>query len=231
MKWLQKQAGGLLHLFFPNYCYGCGADVASKDQLLCLHCLGSLPETGFFRQTGNLVEKVFYGRLPLRAAGALYYFTKQSVIQELMHQLKYKSKPELGVYLGKMLGHRLLEAENFPKPDCIIPVPLSRERQYKRGYNQSAETAAGVAEVLGIPVLNNALVRNRASETQTHKTREERWENMQGIFSMTEPELINNRRVLLLDDVVTTGATLEACGTAILSSCEAELSVAAIACA
>jgi ComF family protein len=227
---LTKATDGLLHLFFPHTCTGCGSDVLGNDQLLCLHCLSQLPETGFHALPGNPVEKIFYGRLPVEAAAALFFFSKDSLPQHLLHQVKYKGNQKLGVFLGRLLGHRLAAGAYFKPPDAIVPIPLSAARQRKRGYNQAAVIANGMAEVLNVPVITQAITRTRATETQTHKNREERWQNMQEVFELTRPAVLQNKRLLLVDDVVTTGATLEACGAALLRAPGVQLQVAALAC-
>ncbi len=212
----QKAAEGLLHLFFPHLCKGCGSDALQKEHLLCFDCLTRLPETGFERVNGNLVEKVFYGRLPVQAATAFLYFSKNALVQRLLHQLKYGGSPEIGEYLGSLLGTRLQQSNRFAHAEALVPVPLNEQRQKKRGYNQAEAICRGIATATGIPVITGALKRVKPSETQTRKTRTERWQNMKEIFSLENPEQLQGKNILLVDDVVTTGATLEACGRELL---------------
>jgi ComF family protein len=209
---LQKATEGLMHLFFPHLCSGCGSDAVQNNQPLCLDCIERLPETGFEKIVGNHVEKVFYGRLPVRAATAFLYFSKDALVQQLLHQLKYKGNTGLGEYLGRMMGMQLKRSERFQHTDVLVPVPLNAARLKKRGYNQAEVICNGISETMGIPVATGALVRQKPSETQTRKTRTDRWENMKEIFLLEKPEQLAGKNMLLVDDVVTTGATLEACG-------------------
>src|SRR5207253_3376789 len=184
--------------------------------------------TNFFTQPGNPVEKSFYGRLPVLNAASGYFFTKDSLIAALIYELKYKGNKTIGFYMGEMLGNFLINSR-FDDVDIIIPLPLNARRLKKRGYNQSAALCEGIASVWRKPIINNAVIRKVNTETQTHRGRITRWENMDGVFAVAEPSLIQNKHVLLVDDVVTTGASLEACGTEILKAPGATLSIATLA--
>ena len=214
-----------LHLVFPHVCEGCGSDVVDDHELLCLKCLGSLPKTGFQFHSSNIVEKMFWGRLPVREASAQYYFTKDSMMQHLMHQLKYKGNKELGIYLGKLMGLSLEQTNRFSNIDALIPLPLFPSKEKKRGYNQAAVLCYGISEIIGVPVLENVVIRTSHTETQTRKNRVARWQNMEGRFLLHEPSKLENKHVLLVDDVITTGASLEACGLEILKAKGAGLSI------
>lgn len=216
-----------LHLIFPHICAGCNTDLLDKKNMLCLRCFSSLPETNFHIHSNNPVEKLFWGRLPLAQASAQYYFTKDSLVQRLMHQFKYKGNKELGHFLGKLMGHQLIQSNRFSYLDGIIPLPLFPSKEKRRGFNQATILCEGIAEVLQIPVLRNVVQRTVFTESQTKKNRLERWQNMEGRFEVVNPEAIKGRNVLLVDDVVTTGATLEACGKALLAA-DAKLSIAAL---
>lgn len=213
---IQQAVDGLMHLFFPHVCTGCGSDALPQDHQLCVDCIGRLPETGFERINGNPVEKAFYGRLPVQCATAFLYFSKQALVQHLLHQLKYRNNPGIGEYLGSLLGARMKQSERFAALDALVPVPLNAARQKKRGYNQAEAVCNGISAALDVPVITDALVRRKPSETQTRKNRVERWENMKDIFLLERPELLSGKQVLLVDDVITTGATLEACGRELL---------------
>lgn len=215
----------LLHLFFPHTCAGCGSDIIDHNQLLCLHCIDRLPHTGFHRFAGNPVEKIFWGRLPIACATSFLYFTKSSVLQHLVHQFKYKGKMEIGEYIGRRMGEVMLEASRFQNIDALVPLPLFAARERKRGYNQSGILCDGIAEVLQVPVLKNIIARKSATETQTHKSRTERWANISGRFELLQPEAIRDKHVLLVDDVITTGATLEACGQELMRTGNTRLSI------
>lgn len=218
----------LLQLVFPHVCDGCGSDLLSEESQLCLRCLSALPETNFERHAGNPVEKMFWGRLPLVSATAQYYFTKESLMQRLMHRFKYRNNKELGWQLGRLMGIALKDSTRFDTLDALIPLPLFPEKEKKRGYNQATILCEGIAGVLLLPILKNVIIRPQHTDTQTKKGRIERWKNMEGKFVLTAPEEIKNKHLLLVDDVVTTGATLEACGSELLKAENVQLSVATL---
>jgi ComF family protein len=224
---LSRYADALLHLLFPHLCSGCGNDLLPKESCLCLHCREHLPQTLFEQHQRNPIEKIFTGRLPLAAASAAFYFSKASLLQHLMHRFKYKQEKELGLQLGEIMGRQLEQSGRFA-PDALVPLPLFADREKKRGYNQAAVLCEGIAASLRVPVLTGAVIRPRATETQTRKNRVERWQNIEGQFQVSRPELIRGRHILLVDDVITTGATLEACGQALLEAGPASLSVASL---
>lgn len=225
---LQDIRESLLHFLFPRVCEGCGTDILQADHLLCLKCVTALPKTDFHFYTNNPVEKIFWGRLPVTAATAYCYFTKGSTIQHLLHQLKYRNNREAGLYLGRMMGHSLRASNRFDGTDALIPLPLNPNKERRRGYNQATLLCQGMAEVLGKPVLQHVVTRSVDTETQTKKSRVERWLNMEGKFVLSNPEAIAGKQVLLVDDVITTGATLEACGAALLQAAGTRVSIAAL---
>jgi len=216
-----------LHLLFPHVCSGCGNDILSKESDLCMRCMEAMPETNFEIHRHNPVEKKFWGRLPILHATAQYYFTRESLMQRLMHQFKYRGNRELGVQLGRMMGESLKTSNRFAI-DALIPLPLFPAKEKKRGYNQATVLCEGMAECMQVPVLNDVIIRSQHTDTQTKKGRIERWQNMEGKFVLTKPEAINNKNVMLIDDVVTTGATLEACGIELLKGENVRLSIAAL---
>jgi ComF family protein len=226
--WFSEIKDSLLHLVFPHVCEGCGSDILETHNELCLKCLSSLPETNFHMHPNNPIEKIFWGRLPVTYATSQYYFTKESLIQHLLHQLKYRSNKELGVYLGKLMGHALAACNRFSFVDALIPLPLFPAREKKRGYNQAAVLCEGIAEVLRKPVLKDVIRRVSYTDSQTKKNRVERWQNMEGRFELAEPNAIEGKHVLLVDDVITTGATLEACGREIIQAPNVQLSIATL---
>ena len=219
----------VLHLFYPHVCTGCGSDLVEEDNLLCLKCMNDLPHTNFAMHAGNPVEKIFWGRLALTSAMSEFYFTKGTMIQTLIHEFKYKGNKDVGMYLGAMMGSSLLNNNRFTKIDTLVPLPLFADKEFKRGYNQATILCNGMSEVMGIPVIKNNVVRKRFTETQTKKHRPERWENVEGSFEVNNPQQIKNKHILLVDDVVTTGATLEACGGEILKVDGVQLSIATLA--
>lgn len=226
---VQSSFKDLLHLFFPHNCVGCGSDILEDDQMLCLRCLTELPETNFFHQPDNPVERIFYGRMPIRNAASAYFFTKDSLIQHLIFQLKYRGNKDVGFYLGKLLGRLLAKSERFASVDAMVPLPLNPKREKKRGYNQATEICKGIAEVWNKPVIDKVVIRKVFTETQTQKGRISRWENMEGVFSVADPSRLAEKHILLIDDIVTTGASLEACGSEILNAPGTSLSLATLA--
>lgn len=218
----------LIHLFYPHVCTGCGSDLIDKDNQLCLHCISQLPYTRFEQHAGNPIEKLFYGRIDIQAASSCFYFTKEELVQHLIHQLKYKSNRDIGVYLGELMGLALLQSKRFQQIDVLVPLPLYPAKERKRGYNQAAVICEGISLVMNIPVSIDNVIRRRFTETQTKKHRDERWKNVEGSFGINNPDALTGKNILLVDDVVTTGATLEACGQAILGIPNISLSIATL---
>jgi ComF family protein len=190
--------------------------------------MSSLPETNFHFHSNNPVEKLFWGRLPLTAATSQYYFTRESMMQHLMHQFKYKGNKDIGLYLGRLMGNKLSGSNRFISVDALIPLPLFKSKEHKRGFNQATVLCQVIADVFKRPVLNGVIARNAATETQTKKGRVDRWLNIEGRFSLVSEKEISGKHVLLVDDVVTTGATLEACGRELLDAENVQLSVATL---
>ncbi len=211
-------------LFFPRPCAGCGAVPDLPEQYLCHTCCFSLPYTGFMDQPGNAVEKIFYGRVSLEAAAALFYFTKNTLLQHLLFALKYRNQPEAGRLLGRLMGEALAGAGRFASLDLLVPLPLHPKKEKKRGYNQAALLCDAISIITRIPVCRNALVRSQFTATQTQQDRVHRWQNMEAVFALQNAASLQNRRVLLVDDVVTTGATLEA-SAALLSEAGCRVSI------
>lgn len=166
--------------------------------------------------------------MPLVAAHGEFYFAKGAVIQQLVHQLKYKGNQAIGFYLGELMGKTLLESNRFNKLDAIVPLPLNPRKERIRGYNQATIISNGVSEVMQVPVLNNVLTRDRFTQTQTRKHRTERWENVDGSFTVQQQQVIAGKHILLVDDVITTGATFEASGKILLQTAGVKLSIAAL---
>ena len=229
MQLLKTIFADTIHLFYPHVCTGCGSDLIHKDHLLCLRCLNNLPHTNYAQHASNPIEKIFWGRIPLVAAHSEFYFSKESLIQHIIHQLKYKGNQDIGIYLGEILGRSLLNSNRFSGIDYLIPLPLYVDKERKRGYNQAAVICRGMSDVMHVPVLTGNVTRQRYTETQTKKHRTERWENVADSFVVNDKEGLRGKNVLLIDDVITTGATLEACGQSILQSLDVKLSVAVLA--
>jgi len=218
----------LVHLFYPHTCDGCGRDLVRTENILCLRCLRRLPATGFQQWDSNPVARIFWGRVSICHAMAAYYFTRASVLQRLIHQFKYHHRRDIALHLGRQTGRQLLLSEWLYEIDCIVPVPLHPAKERHRGYNQAAVLAGGIAEIVGKPVLPHAMRRTAYADSQTRKGRVSRWENVAGAFTVKEPASLQGRHVLLVDDVITTGATSEACSQAIIDV-QASVSFCALA--
>jgi ComF family protein len=228
MTFLKEIRESVLHFLFPHVCEGCGTDILEIDHLLCLKCLSSLPKTAFQTFANNPVEKIFWGRLPLQSATAHYYFTKGSLIQHLMHELKYRGNKDAGLYLGRQMGYGLNGSNRFRQIDALVPLPLFHSKERKRGYNQAAVLCEGLASTMNKPVWTDVVTRTTYTDSQTKKSRVERWLNMDGRFELVNAGKIEGRHLLLVDDVVTTGATLEACGSVLLQAPNVQLSIATL---
>lgn len=216
-------------LLFPRLCQACGEPLVRNENIICTGCLIEIPKTDFHLHKENQLEKNFWGRSNIEAAAAYTYYRRGSRIQKLIQCLKYKGFKTVGVYLGQMYGSVLKDTEFISSIDLIVPVPLHRSKKRKRGFNQSSLIAEGLANATGIEYSDKLLLRTRRTSTQTNKSRVERWENVDGVFEVTSPEMIINRHILLVDDVITTGSTIEACANELLKTKGVRLSVAAIA--
>ncbi|MEO8764755.1 MAG: phosphoribosyltransferase family protein [Ginsengibacter sp.] len=219
----------LLHFFYPHNCLGCGSDIIEAGKFLCLDCINNLPHTGFAMHAGNPVEKSFWGRIPVNAAMSEFYFSKDSIIQNLIHEFKYRGNRKVGLYLGNLVGRSLLNNDRFAGIDALVPLPLFSKKEFKRGYNQAAVLCEGINEITGIPLITKNVIRIVHTETQTKKSRIRRWENVEKSFAVLDEPGLRGKHILLVDDVITTGATLEACGAEILKIEAVQLSIAALA--
>jgi len=216
-------------LYFPKNCPACGRPLRLFGANICGRCSQNLPETHFFEAPGNPIEKIFYGRLPIHAGAAAWYFHKNSALQALLFQLKYKFNEDVGLFIGKQMGALLAAPERFATIDALVPVPLHPQALSKRGFNQAALICEGIGQVWHKPVLRSAITRTKHTNTQTKQSRAVRWENMENAFSIKEHTSITGKHLLLIDDVITTGATIEACGKTLLSVKDVKVSVAAAA--
>jgi len=210
--WLYDMIG----LVYPQLCCACKERLTKQEELICYHCLFQLPKTNFHLDVENPMVKYLAGLVPFEHATALYYFLKEGRVQELIHQLKYEERYEIGVKLGTQLGRQLKGVAHWQTLAGIVPVPLHPKKIRKRGYNQSDAIGEGVAKAMDLPLWSHALIRNTHSETQTKKSRTERWENVESIFTVTDVDLLTNTHVLVVDDVMTTGSTLLACAEQLL---------------
>jgi ComF family protein len=216
-------------LYFPKNCPACARPLRLFGANICGRCSQNLPETHFFEAPGNPIEKIFYGRLPINAGAAAWYFHKNSALQALLFELKYKSNEDVGLFIGKQMGALLAASERFTGIDALVPVPLHPQALSKRGFNQAALICEGISQVWRKPVLTSAIARTKHTSTQTKQTRAVRWDNMENAFTIKNSENIIGKHLLLIDDVITTGATIEACGKTLLSVKDVKVSVAAAA--
>lgn len=218
-----------LSLIYPNSCPGCKEVLLKNEVGICTFCLSELPKTNYYKDHANPVAKLFWGRIPLEIAVSVYYYSKESKVQNLIHALKYSGKTKIGEILGVELGKEVLKHSKYSKIDLIIPIPLFKKKEKVRGYNQSFFIAKGVARILQLPIENNILVKRTSSATQTDKSRYERWNNIHDHFILRNNRHLENAHILLVDDVVTTGSTIEACSNAFKGIKGLKLSVATLA--
>ena len=220
-------------LIYPRLCLACREPLVSGENHLCTGCRAELPYTDYHRlpPRQNPLARRFWGKLPIRHALSYLRFVRHGRVQHLLHELKYQGQRDVGTALGQLYGTELYAAGLANDFDLIIPVPLHPRKLAKRGYNQAAAFATGLAEGLQVPSIANGLRRITNTKTQTKKNRTQRWENVATVFAVDDPAAIIGRRVLVVDDVLTTGATLEACGAVLLAAGAAEVSIATIACA
>lgn len=215
-------------LIYPESCAACGQTLLKNEDTLCISCIINLPRTNYWKTKDNPVSKIFWGRIPVENACSFYQFSKGGKVQRLLHQLKYKGNKNAGYVSGKLFGAELKDSP-FNEIDAIIPVPLHFSKIKKRGYNQSELISLGLSETLGKPTKTNWLIRKYASETQTKKSRYKRWENVKEIFATENEQEFEGKHLLIVDDVITTGATIEACAQQLLQVKNVKISVVALA--
>lgn len=216
-------------LVFPPCCLCCSTILAPQEKTICSVCEMELPHTHFELIPDNPIEKIFWGRIPIKAASAGFYFSKEGRIQQLMHALKYNDQLEAGILLGKKLGRLLKRSPRFQHITCIIPVPLHQKKLRKRGFNQCSFIAKGIQATTNWKIDETSLLRVSYNESQTKKTRWARWKNVSTIFQLHTKANLSNEHILLIDDVITTGSTLEACSIELLKGNPASVSIATTA--
>lgn len=221
---------GLLSIIYPRLCAACGNVLFYNEKALCLKCYAELPRTGFHSDPENEVARLFWGRVPVKNATSFIFFNKDSMYRQILHELKYRDQQHVGIEMGRLFGLELKETP-FTEADLIHPIPLHYSKQRKRGYNQSELIARGISQVLNIPVKTDLVIRKGETMTQTKKTRYERWMNVKDTFQIQDVSSLRDKHILLVDDVITTGATVEACATSLLAVSGVTLSVASLACA
>ena len=219
----------LISLFYPPLCAGCSEALLASEKFLCSECLSDLPKTNYHCIQDNRAYEQLAIRFPVQKASAWLHYDKHGLGQKLVAAVKYQGNIALGEWLGASLAGELLPSGFFETIDYLVPVPLHKKKQWKRGFNQSETLAKGISAITGIPIDTDILYRAKANVSQTTKGVYERWENTQNIFQVKNIERFKNKRLLLLDDVLTTGSTLEACARALLQCENAQVSVLTLA--
>lgn len=199
----------LFQLFFPHRCAACGTSLHWHEQVICFVCDNNLPFTDFFEVGNNRVEQTFLGRIDVQAASLLYF--ESELVKPMMHALKYQNRTQVAILFGEWIANQIQNSKRFPRIDLVVPVPLHPKKEKLRGFNQSWVMAKRIAEKLNTASSKDLLIRKEFTSTQTKKNRIERWQNVATVFDVKNNQLLNGKNILLVDDVVTTGATAEAC--------------------
>lgn len=216
-------------ILLPLLCFGCNAHLIGGERHLCTVCRNHLPLTDYNYNEENAIDRIFYGRINIKKASSFLFFSHKGMVKNLIHFLKYKNQQEIGVFLGDWFGSLIRDNGYLKNIDLVIPVPLHPKKLKKRGYNQVSVFAKKLAFYLEAEYADNLLIKTSNTATQTAKNRLYRYFNNKDLFTVTQPELLKNKRILLVDDVITTGATMEACGKALLQYNSTELYIASMA--
>ncbi len=220
----------VLSIAFPNNCVLCHQSLFESEETICYQCIQSLPLTHYYKHIDNPTAQLFWGRCEIANCASHFFMNKHNHVHDLIHLLKYRNKRTVGVRLGKLIGTKLKSDESiFTKQDFIIPVPLHFKKERLRGYNQSFYIAKGIGAATGWNIMENNLIRQKENISQTKKTKYERWDNVDGIFKLKNSEKLADKNVLLVDDVITTGSTLEACVHALKKASGIKISIASVA--
>jgi len=219
----------LLNLFFPKVCEACNDALSDNEMVLCTSCRHHLPVTNFHFDTAEDVKKVVYGRVKLENATALLHFSKKGIVQQILHNLKYRGHEEIGEFFGKWFGAELATIDTYKNIDVIVPVPLYKTKLRKRGYNQVTKFGKEIAKALNADYNDTVLIKTKSSKTQVFKGRLKRWNDDGALFDISENKSLAGKHILLVDDIITTGATVEACATVLLKIDNIKLSLATMA--
>jgi len=206
----------LSNLFFPSICPGCNTQHINEGEMICMDCHHNLPYTGFEHIENNPVEKLFWGRTNIKFACSTLYYIIDSPIQHIIHHIKYRGQEELGVFMGELMGNKLHPIFKKNEIDFCLPMPLHYKKEYSRGYNQASLLCAGIKKTTLLNYYDRLITREINTSTQTKKTRIERWENVEDIFNISNQSEILDKNIVIIDDVITTGASTEACASVLL---------------
>ena len=226
---LKEYCNAFLHLFYPHLCLECGTDLLPSDSVLCIGCENKLPYTDLFCIENNIIEKSFWGRCKINAAGAGLFFTKESIVQILIFELKYKQNKKAGWLLGRIIGASIKDVKRFEKMDWLIPIPLSAKKERQRGFNQSIIICEGIQQILPNLKMSASLKKKKATSSQTNKGRLQRSEHLDQLFELQDAHVLHGANLLIVDDVMTTGATLEAAHKCLWQGQPNSISIAAAA--
>lgn len=218
----------LKSLFYPRICVTCGEELLDEEEAICITCMHNLPRTGNHLVPGNSLESLMSARIPFERIASYCAYSKGGMLQPLIYKLKYYGRKDIGVLLGRLFGTDLLESDFLESVDLIVPVPLHPDKEKSRGYNQAEMISNGLSQVTFIPVSTGNLIRVISNPTQTRRSKTERWDNVEGIFSVSDPALFNGKHLLLVDDIITTGSTIEACGVALKACSSIHISIVAL---
>lgn len=219
----------LLHILFPQICAGCEVVLLHQEEVLCSTCLFHLPITDFHLDKENETVRQLWGKLDVEFAVSMLRMPKSSLVENMIHKIKYKNQPDIAIYLGEVYGKLLTSCFWTKNIDLIVPVPIHPSKKRKRGYNQSAYFAKGLSQTLDIPYDDTSFIRTVASVSQTQKSRIDRYDNVDGVFSCQDRDKLRSKYILLVDDVLTTGATIAAAGITLIEQCDCRIAVATIA--
>ena len=216
----------LFDLLAPRFCVVCGRRLSPTEEVICAACNMHLPRTEFHRTAlDNMMARLFWGIIPVERVAALFYYEAGSETANILYELKYHNHPEIGVVMGRMMGREFSESGFFDGIDMLVPIPLARSRQRHRGYNQSRSIAEGISQITGQPISDQLVRRTHFVKSQTQMGRRERQENVADVFEVKNLDGIHGRHLLLIDDVVTTGATITACARELLKAGDVTLSI------
>lgn len=219
----------IINLFFPDLCIECGSNLNSSEKILCLHCKSALSLINISDLYNNKISNIFYGKTNINKSLAFLNYQKKGISKNLIQHLKYKNRQDIGVFLGNWFGNVLLDMNAFYDVDYIVPVPLHPKKQKQRGYNQLTTFGETLSKILSINYLPEILIREEYTETQTKKSKTDRFKNTKAKFALNDTTFLENKHILLLDDVITTGATIEACCSELQKTKNINISIVAIA--